>query len=163
MTESQQTGRWYKDPLLDVDLVRFWSAAAFIAFIAAFAAIVILRFAGDVFNTPLLVTAEGGADELVPLTDGRVFWSVVVITGTAAAMLNMMLYAVPNATRFFVVLGTVVLGMSLIWPFSLDVGNEETMWLVAIHVVVGIIIMSLLTGIVGMVTRPYQASDNQVG
>ncbi len=157
MTVPDESSGWYREPLVEVDLLRYWSTAVFSGLIAAFAAVVILRFAGDVFSTPLFVTEQGGADELVPLTDGRAFWSVMVVNGTAAAVLNLMLYVVPNPVRFFSVFGTVVMALSLLWPLSLDIGTAELAWLIGIHVVVGITIMSLLTGMVGLVTRPYQS------
>jgi cytochrome b561 len=80
----------------------------------------------------------------------------MVAAGAAAAVLNLMLYVVPNPTRFFKYLGALVLLASLLWPLSLDTGTAEKAWLVAIHLVVGITVMSLLTGIVGVVTRPHQ-------
>jgi drug/metabolite transporter superfamily protein YnfA len=163
MTTPQESSGWTRDPLVEVDLPRYWSTAIFTGLIAAFAALVILRFAGDVFDNPLFVTEQGGADELVPLTDGRVFWSAVVVNGTAAAVLNMMLYLVPKATRFFRALGTVVLIASLLWPLSLDVGDTETAWLIAIHIVVGATILLLLPASVGQVTRPYQSGDSPPG
>lgn len=155
MTESGKSSSWsYREPLVEVDLVRFWSSALFSGLIVGFAAVVLLRFAGDVFDTPLFVTEQGGADALVPLSDGRVFWTVMLVTGAAAAVLNLMLYVVPNPTGFFVALGSVMLILSLLWPLSIDIDGAETAWLMVIHVVVGMTIMALLTGVVGLVTRP---------
>lgn len=156
MTTPQKSGRWYRDPVVEVDLARYWSSAIFTGLIAAFAAVVIVRFAGDVFNTPLLVTENGGSSQLVPLGDGRAFWSVMIVTGAAAAVLNMMLYMVPDATRYFSALGFVVLAASLLWPLSLDVDAAEKAWLVLVHVVAGATIMSLLLGSTAMATRPYE-------
>lgn len=149
--------------MVEVDLLRYWSTAVFSGLIAAFAAVVMLRFAGDIFDTPLFVTERGGAAELVPLSDGRAFWTVMIATGAAAAVLNLMLYVVPNTIRFFRALGSVVLLLSLLWPLTLDTGGAEKAWLVAIHVVVGLMIMSLLTGIVGLVTRPPEPVAEDTG
>ena len=154
MAVGSKSSSLYREPLVDMDEARFWSTAIFIGLIAAFAAVVMLRFAGDIFDTPLMVTDQGGADTLVPLTDGRAFWTSMVTAGAAAAVFNLMLYVVPNPTRFFRYLGTLVLLSSLLWPLTLDTGTAEKAWLVAIHLVVGITVMSLLTGIVGVVTRP---------
>lgn len=156
MTVPEESSGLYREPLVEVDLLRYWSTAIFSGLIAAFAAVVILRFAGDIFDTPLFVTERGGADELVPLSDGRAFWTAMVATGAAASMLNLMLYVVPNTIRFFQALGSLVLLLSLLWPLTLDIGDAEKVWLVAIHLVVGVMIMSLLTGVVGLVTRPPQ-------
>ena len=155
MTPKESTG-FYREPLVDVDVLRYWSTAIFSGLIAAFAAVVILRFAGDVFDTPLFVTERGGADSIVPLADGRAFWISMIAAGAAAAVLNLMLYVVPNPTKFFSALGTVVLLLSLLWPLTLDTGDAEKAWLIAIHIVVGVTVMSLLTGIVGLVTRPQE-------
>lgn len=147
----------YREPMVEVDLLRYWSAAAFTALIAGFAAVVVVRLAGDVFGTPLIVSETGGSSELVFLADGRAFWTAVVATLTAAATLNMMLYLVPRPTRFFGVLATLVLVFSLFWPLSLDVVNDVTLWLLILHVIVGAIIVGLLISIVPLVTRPRQA------
>jgi hypothetical protein len=53
--------------LLDVDLLRFWSSVFFTGLISALAALVLVRFAGDVFDTPQLVSDRGGSSELVAL------------------------------------------------------------------------------------------------
>lgn len=156
MTAPDQKDRWYRDPVVDVDLARYWTSAIVTGLIAAFAAVVIVRFAGDVFDTPLMVTEDGGSSQLVPLGDGRAFWSVMFITGAAAAVLNMLLYMVPNATGFFSALGFVVLLASLLWPLSLDVGSAEKAWLISIHIVVGAILLPLLLQSAGRVTRPYE-------
>ena len=37
----------------------------------------------------------------------------------------------------------------------LDVGTAETAWLIAVHAVVGLVIIGLLNAIVGFVTRPH--------
>ena len=161
MTAPEKPGRWYRDPIVDVDLARYWSSAIVTGLIAAFAAVVIARFAGDVFNTPLLVTEDGGSSQLVPLGDGRAFWSVMIITGAAAALLNMMMYMVPNATGLFSALAFVVLLASLLWPLSLDVGTAEKAWLILIHVVVGTIIMTLLLQTAGLASRPYQPNPTE--
>ncbi|MCP4967478.1 MAG: hypothetical protein GY926_19875 [bacterium] len=47
---------------------------------------------------------------------------------------------------------------SLLWPLSLDVGTAETAWLIGIHLLVAAIILSLLPGSVGLVTRPFNDS-----
>lgn len=158
MTQPAESSGWYREPLVEVDFLRYWGTALFSGLIAAFAAIVILRFAGDVFDTPLVVTERGGADALVPLADGRVFWTVMFTTAAAAAVLNLMLYVVPNPIRFFDALAFVVLLLSLLWPLALDTGGDVKAWLIAIHLVAGITIISLLTGIVGLVTRPPQTA-----
>ncbi len=163
MTAPEGSSGFYREPLVEVDLLRYWSTAVFSGLIAAFAAVVMLRFAGDIFDTPLFVTDRGGASELVPLSDGRAFWTVMIAAGAAAATLNLMLYVVPNTIRFFRALGSVVLLLSLLWPLTLDTGGAEKVWLVAIHLVVGSMIMSLLTGIVGLVTRPPQPVAEETG
>ncbi|MDJ0497431.1 MAG: DUF6069 family protein [Acidimicrobiia bacterium] len=161
MTAPEGSSGFYREPLVEVDLLRYWSTAVFSGLIVGFAAVVILRFAGDIFDTPLLVTERSGADALVPLSDGRAFWTAMIATGAGAAVLNLMLYVVPNTIRFFRALGSVVLLLSLLWPLTLDVGDAQKAWLVAIHLVVGLMIMSLLTGIIGLVTRPPQPVAEQ--
>ncbi len=149
------TSGWSRSPILDVDLLRYWASVLFTGLIAAFAALILVRFAGDVFNTPLLVSDRGGSSDLVALSDGRVFWTAMIATFTAGAMLNIMLYVLPNPMTFFNILSFLVLAFSVLWPISLDVGTAETAWLIGVHAVVGLVIISLLNAIVGFVTRPH--------
>lgn len=137
---------------IEVDPVRYWTAALVTGLIAAIAAIVIVRFAGDVLDTPLFVTERGGA-ELVPLSDSRVFWTVMLAAIAAAALLWIMLYLVPQPLRFFQGLGSVLLVASLLWPLTLDIDDAEKAWLASINIVSGVIILSLLTGTVRSIAR----------
>lgn len=137
---------------VEVDLLRYWATAFFTGLIAAFAGITLVRLAGDVFDTPLFVTETGGS-ELVPLTDGRVLVATLVVTFVAAATFNVMLYLVPNARTFFVTLALVVLAASLLWPASLDLSSDETIWLIGLHLIVGIIIIGLMSAMAPVVTR----------
>ena len=155
MAAGGQSQGFNRSPLLDVDLLRYWASVLFTGLIAAFAALVLVRFAGDVFDTPLLVSDRGGSSELVPLSDGRVFWTAMIATFTAGATLNIMLYVLPSPMTFFNILSFLVLAFSMLWPVSLDVGTQETAWLIAVHAVVGLVVIGLLNAIVGFVTRPH--------
>lgn len=128
--------------VVEVDLVRFWSATAVIAAIAAFAGVTVTRLAGDVFDTPIYV-AERGGGALVPLSDGRVVWVAIVVTIVAAGVLNLMLYLVPSAEKLFAMLAIVAMAAGATWSFSLDVDRENQLWLVVLQVVVGAVIASL--------------------
>ncbi|MEM9037524.1 MAG: DUF6069 family protein [Actinomycetota bacterium] len=138
---------------VQVDLLRYWSTTFVVAAIASLAGITVVRLAGDVFDTPLLVPDRGGSETLVALSDSRVIWSCLLVTLAAAGVLNLMLYLVPRPAWFFQVLCVVALIASLLFPFSLDVDTSVQAWLVGVHVTVGIIIMSLTASIAGSVTR----------
>jgi hypothetical protein len=155
MASSSSGSGWSRTPLLDVDLLRYWAAVLFTGVIAGFAALVVVRFAGDVFDTPLIVSDSGGSSDLVPLTDGRVLATALVATFAAGATLNLMLYVLPNPMTFFNILAILVLAFSMLWPISLEIDDPETLWLVGVHAVVGFVIIGLLNAIVGMVTRPH--------
>ncbi|HSF84826.1 MAG TPA: DUF6069 family protein [Acidimicrobiia bacterium] len=155
MTGGGPSRAFNRSPLLDVDLLRYWASVLFTGLIASFAALILVRFAGDVFSNQLLVSDQGGSSELVPLADGRVFWTAMIATFTAGATLNIMLYVLPSPMTFFNILSFLVLAFSMLWPISLDVGPEETAWLIAVHAVVGLVIIGLLNAIVGFVTRPH--------
>jgi len=144
---------------IQVDLLRYWAAMLVVAAIAAFAGIIVLRMAGDVFDTPLLVPDSAGSDVLVPLSDSRVIWVSVLVTLAAAGVLNLMLYVVPRPEWFFSILAVVVLGASLMWPFSLAIEDAAKAWLVALQVVVGLIIMCLTLTVAGSVSRVAPVTD----
>jgi hypothetical protein len=130
-----------------------------VAAIAAFAGIIVLRMAGDVFDTPLLVPETAGSDILVPLTDSRVIWISVIVTLAAAGVLNLMLFVVPRPEWFYSILCVVILVASLMWPFSLEIEDAAKAWLVALQVVVGLIIMSLTLTVAGSVSRMAPVTD----
>lgn len=161
MTTSSDGGGWSRAPLLDVDLLRYWAAVLFTSLIAAFAALILVRFAGDVFDMPLLVSDSGGSSNLVPLTDGRVLATAIVATFAAGATLNIMLYVLPNPMTFFNILSILALAFSMLWPISLEIDDPETLWLVGVHAVVGFVIIGLLNAIVGMVTRPHVPRESR--
>jgi Family of unknown function (DUF6069) len=140
-------------PDIQVDLLRYWSAMPVVAAIASFAGIIVLRMAGDVFDTPLFVPERAGSDVLVPLSDSKVIWTCVIVTAAAAGVLNLMLYLIPRPEWFYSVLSVVVLGASLLWPFSLDIESRGQAWLIALQVVVGVIILSLTLIVAGSVSR----------
>jgi hypothetical protein len=144
---------------IQVDLLRYWSAMLVVAAIAAFAGIIVLRMAGDVFDTPLLVPDSAGSDILVPLSDSRVIWISVLVTLAAAGVLNLMLFVVPRPEWFFSILCVVILGASLMWPFSLEIEDAAKAWLVALQVVVGLIIMTLTLTVAGSVSRIAPVTD----
>lgn len=138
---------------VQVDLLRYWASMPVVAAIASFAGIIVVRMAGDVFDTPLFVPERSGSDELVPLADSRVIWTCLLVTLTAAGVLNLMLYLLPRPEWFYSVLSVVVLGASLLWPFSLDIGDAATYWLIGLQLVVGGIILGLTLTVAGSVSR----------
>lgn len=138
---------------IQVDLLRFWAAMPVVAAIASFAGIIVVRMAGDVFDTTLFVPERGGTDQLVPLSDSRVIWTCLLVTMTAAGVLNLMLYLLPRPEWFYSVLSVVVLGASLLWPFSLSISDAATYWLIALQLVVGCIVLGLTLTVANSVSR----------
>ncbi|MEO1061420.1 MAG: DUF6069 family protein [Actinomycetota bacterium] len=138
---------------VQIDLLRYWSAALVVAAIASFAGITVVRLAGDVFDTPLLVTDRGGSGSLVVLSDSRVIWTCLLVTVAAAGTLNLMLYLIPRPEWFFEILCVVALVASLLFPFSLAIDGAAQAWLVGLHLTVGLIVMSLVVTIAHSVTR----------
>ncbi len=138
---------------VQIDLVRYWSSVLVVAAIASFAGIAIVRLAGDVFDTPLLVSDRGGSGNLVVLSDSRVIWACLLVTIAAAGVLNLMLYLIPSPEWFFEILCIVALVASMLLPFSLPIDGAAQAWLVGLHLTVGLIVMSLVISISHSVTR----------
>lgn len=138
---------------VQIDLLRYWSAMPIVAAIASFAGIIVLRLAGDVFDTPLFVPEDSGSTTLVPLSDSRVIWTCLIVTFAAAGVLNLMLYLVPRPEWFYTILSIVVLAASTLWPFSLDINDRTQYWLIGLQVTVGLIVLALTLTIAGSVSR----------
>lgn len=155
MTDTFGTGGLR--PRVHVDLARYWSSMVVVAAIAAFAGLVVVRLAGDLFDTVLIVPERSGVDQLVPLSDGRVIWTAVLVTAAAAGVLNLMLYLVPRPEWFYTILALVTMALSVVWPFSLDVDGDVQAWLVVLDLTVGLIVLVLTLVVARAVTRPAEA------
>lgn len=138
----------------EVEAGKLWIGALVTAVIAGFMGVLMLHLASGVFNTALFVPEEPGSDTLVLLTESRIMWVALVATVAATAVLWVMMLVVPKGIMFFSILGTVVLGVSMLWPLSIDgLDDKHQLWLLLMNFVVGILILGLLTALIPVVSR----------
>jgi hypothetical protein len=130
-----------------------WGAGVATAAIAALAAVVVYWLATGVAGVDLFVSESPGSDDLRELTVGPVLFVPFILTVVATGVLHLMLLFVPRPVSFFVALGLLFTLASLLPVFGLDVSTEQTLWLVALHLTVGVVTVTSLAGIVPYVTE----------
>jgi hypothetical protein len=138
-----------------IDARRLWGAGVATAAIAAAAGVVVFLFATEVFDVTLRVrTGSTGAYEKLGVANVAI---VAFLAGiVATAVLHLMLRFVPRPKVFFFWLASLAMIASLLAPLSLQITDKAKVWLCSMHVVVGIVIISLLLATASrvMVTGP---------
>jgi hypothetical protein len=129
-----------------IDAGRLWAAGIATSAIAALAALIVYLFAEGVFDVGLEVRDLQG-EGLRELT-----WVPVVLVAfsagiVATAILHAFLTFVPRPTVFFGWLAVLATAASCLAPLTMNVRPEVKYWLVGMHVVVGVIVISLLLAV----------------
>ena len=134
-----------------IDVRRLWGAGLATAAVAAVAGAVVFLFATEVFDVTLRVR-RGSSGPYHDLTVVQVmivgFLAGVVATG----VMHLLLRFVPRPKVFFFWLASLATIASLLAPLSLEITDKAKLWLCAMHVVVGLVIISLLLAIASRVT-----------
>lgn len=94
------------------------------------------------------------------LTGGSVFRAGFLAGLVATAALWVLVLLVPTPTRFFGWLGVLVTLAATVLPFTYHVTNTSKFWLAAINLVTGLVIVSLLIGIVPKVMRARSSASS---
>ncbi|MEX0754067.1 MAG: DUF6069 family protein [Actinomycetota bacterium] len=143
-----------------IDAARLWAAGVATSVIAALAGLVVYLFAEGVFDVDLRVKDLSGGG----LTD--LTWVPVVVTAflagiVATAVLHALLTLVPRPTVFFGWLALLATAASCLVPLTTDVDAEVKYWLLGLHLVVGIVVISLLLAIARWVSveEPARTTD----
>jgi len=122
-----------------IDGRRLWGAGVATAAIAALAGAVVFLFATKVFDVTLRVRT-GSSSPYEDLSVVQVMVVAFLVGIVATGVLHLFLRFVPRPTVFFFWLAF----LAMIAPLSLHVTNTAKIWLCAMHVVVGLVIISLL-------------------
>jgi hypothetical protein len=126
-----------------IDGRRLWGAGVATAAIAALAGAVVFLFATKVFDVTLRVRT-GSSSPYEDLSVVQVMVVAFLVGIVATGVLHLFLRFVPRPTVFFFWLAFLAMIASLLAPLSLHVTNTAKIWLCAMHVVVGLVIISLL-------------------
>lgn len=146
---ANQPGR---PTLSTVDAKRLWAGGAATALVAALAAVVGLLVVRGLLDIPVITPALTVGNSQA----GTLAVSAVVAAVVATALLHVLLVSTPRAASFFgwiCVLATIA---ATLWPFTIDATTASRIGSAAIYFVVGIAIVSLLSGIAPstQVSRP---------
>lgn len=135
-----------------VDAKRLWAGGAATALVAGLAAAVGLLLVRDVLGIPVITSAlELGNSQVTTIVGHAVVAALV-----ATALLHLLILTTPRATSFFgwiCVLATIT---AALWPFTVSATLASKVGSGMIHLVVGIAIYTLLSGVAAAATRPRQ-------
>lgn len=142
---------------LDINAGRLWGGGVAAAVIGAVVALVALWAATGVFDVTVAVPDSPGSDVYKELGAGPTLLVGFAAGIIATAVLHGLLLVAPRPLLFFQWLSLVVIAAAAIYPFTLNapIPDERAseIALAVIHVVTGVAIVSLLSGIVPRVTR----------
>ncbi|MFD1815862.1 DUF6069 family protein [Rhodococcus gannanensis] len=128
-----------------VDAKRLWAGGAATAVVAALAAVVGLLLVRDVFDVPVITPATGiGTSQAANLAGHAVVAALI-----ATALLHVLMLTTPRATSFFGWIGVLATLAATLLPFAADATSASRICSAAIYFVVGIAIVTLLTGVAG--------------
>lgn len=126
-----------------IDAGRLWGAGVATAAIAAVAGAVVFLFATEIFDLNLRVrTGSSGPYQDLAVTQVLIVGFLAGVVATA--VLHLFLRFVPRPTVFFFWLAFLAMVASLLAPLSLQITDKAKIALCAMHVVVGVVIISLL-------------------
>ncbi len=137
-----------------VNAGRLWGGGVATSLIAGGVALVSLFGAKGVFDVDVFVPTSPGADTYRMLDGGPAFLVALVAGLVATGLLHLLLLYAPRPLLFFQWGALVVIAASLLYPFTLSLEQSSEIALAVIHGLTGIAIVSMLSGIVGWVSRP---------
>ncbi|MGV9748070.1 DUF6069 family protein [Rhodococcus zopfii] len=135
-----------------VDAKRLWAGGAATALVAGLTAAVGLLLVRDVLGIPVITSAlELGNSQVTTIVGHAVVAALI-----ATALLHLLILTTPRATSFFgwiCVLATIT---AALWPFTVSATLASKLGSGMIHLVVGIAIYTLLSGVAATAMRPKQ-------
>ncbi|WP_068154324.1 DUF6069 family protein [Rhodococcus phenolicus] len=133
-----------------VDAKRLWAGGAATALVAGLTAAVGLLLVRDVLGIPVITSALQLGNSQVTTIVGHAIVAALIAT----ALLHLLILTTPRATTFFgwiCILATIT---AALWPFTVSATLAAKIGSGTIHLVVGIAIYSLLSGVAATATRP---------
>ena len=137
----------------ELDQGKYWAAGLATSVVAGAAGLVMFMIAQAIFKADLMVPAKLGGERLIELAPWSVFRNGVVAGIVAAGLLWLLLLIVPGATKFFGWIAGLFVIAAAILPFTFEVDTEDQLWLAAINLITGLVVIILLLGTVPKVVR----------
>ncbi|MDI9904930.1 DUF6069 family protein [Rhodococcus sp. IEGM 1406] len=128
-----------------VNAQRLWAGGAATALVAALAAVVGLLIVRGILDTPVITPERMPGNSQA----GSVALSAAIAALVATALLHALMVSTPRASNFFAWIGILATIATALWPFTIAATTASRVASAAIYFVVGIAIVSLLTGVAG--------------
>lgn len=122
---------------------RLWAGGAATAAVAALAAVVGVLAVRGPLDTPVITPPNTPWDSQVATAAGYSAIAALLATG----LLHLLLISTPRATTFFTWIGLLSTAAAELWPFSVDATTASQVASGAVYLVVGIAVVSLLSGV----------------
>jgi hypothetical protein len=143
-----------------LDTAHFLTAGLAVSAVGGAAGWLVYLVGEAVTSGALGIPEHQGARASTVLTGGSIFRTGFLAGLVATAVLWILILLVPTPTRFFGWLGVLVTLAATVLPFTYHITNASKFWLAAINLVTGLVIVSLLVGIVPKVMRTRSSASS---
>jgi len=153
MTHSTSAESTVRVTRTAVNWRRLWAGGIATAIVAALAAVVgVLAVRGPI-DAPVITPPHTPWDSQV--TTVAVYSAIAALIATG--LLHLLLISTPRASTFFTWIGVIATAAAALWPFSVDATTKSQIASGAIYLVVGIAIVSLLSGVAASAQNTFTA------
>ncbi|BCN47131.1 MULTISPECIES: DUF6069 family protein [Prescottella] len=153
MSHSTSTESTVRVTRTAVNWKRLWAGGVATAIVAALAGVVgVLAVRGPI-DTPVISPPHTPWDSQV--TTVAVYAAIAALIATG--LLHLLLISTPRASTFFTWIGILATAAFALWPFSVDATAKSQIASGAIYLVVGIAIVSLLSGVAASAQSTFTA------
>ncbi|MDH6679013.1 uncharacterized membrane protein YjjP (DUF1212 family) [Rhodococcus sp. LBL1] len=135
-----------------VDAKRLWSGGVATALVAALAAVVGLLVVRGLLDIEVITPDTTFGESQVTTIAGY----AIIAALLATALLHLLMISTPRATSFFGWIGILATVAVTLWPYTVYATTDSKIGSSLIYLVVGIAIVTLLSGVAGTArtTRP---------
>ncbi|MCJ7832449.1 MAG: DUF6069 family protein [Actinobacteria bacterium] len=138
----------------ELDTPHFLTAGLAVAAVAAAAGWLVFLIGNAFSSGTIKVPTAPGAGDNVILTGDTVLRTGFIAGIVGTAVLWLLLILVPTPTKFFGWLGGLLTLAAAVLPFTFHVTTQSKIWLALINLAIGLVVVSLLVGVVPKVMRP---------
>jgi len=138
-----------------VDAKRLWAGGVATSLVAALAAVVGLLLVRGLLDIPVVTPDTTFGESQVTTIAGYSIMAALLAT----ALLHLLMVSTPRATSFFGWIGMLATVAVALWPYTVYAATDSKIGSSLIYLVVGIAIVTLLSGVAGTArtVRPAEA------
>ena len=148
------TGRTPRTGERKLDTGQFLAAGVAVAAVAGVAGWVVYLVGQAFSDGEIRVPPNPGATGTEVLTGATVFRTGLLAGLIATALLWVLLLLVPQPTRFFGWIVSLLTIAAVLVPFTYHMTTPSKIWVALINLVIGLVVLTLLLGIVPKVMKP---------